>query len=188
MPDRQNFLLGHGERLVTAIPAPTGGGGPSPPYTYEQALARLAPLVRTAVDEITDLPNDACPNDRAVGVVTMHPQRIAKSYFPERLFGDFGFEAVGSRPVTVQPKAWSRRGEPEPSPSTELFVAGDRRAFRTWASALNRGELGSQQARDGLVSIESFRAPSAAEPLRGIGPEDDDDAVEGLFEVVLHAS
>jgi hypothetical protein len=119
----------------------------------------------------------------------MHPQRIAKSYFPDRLLGDFGFETVGSRPVTVQPEAWSRREEPHPAPSTDLFIAGDRHAFDAWATALEDGMVGtSQQARADLVSIESFRVPSAADRLRGIRPEDADNDADRLFEVVLHAS
>ena len=185
MPDRPNFLLGRGERLVEAIPAPSGGGGPVAPYTYEEALLRLAPLVRNAADEIADLPSGACPRNRAVGVVTMHPQRIAKSYFPDRLLSEFGLETVGSRPVTVQPEKWSRKQDPQPAPSTELFVAGDRQTFATWASALEHGEIGAQQARDDLVSIESFRAPAAAERVRGIRPEDADYEARQLFEVVL---
>ena len=35
-----------------------------------------------------------CPNDRAVAILTLNPEYIAKSYFPEKLFESVGLETV----------------------------------------------------------------------------------------------
>src|SRR5471030_809641 len=103
------FFLGHGERLTSRIPPPGGGQGTTPAYTFEYAIARLAPLVGGVARELDTLPAEACPEDQAVGVVTLHPQWVAKSYHPQQLLDEYALRQVGSRPTTIQPERWSKK-------------------------------------------------------------------------------
>src|SRR5262245_29121208 len=117
-----NFLIGYGERLVETIEPPPQGGPKQPPYTFSQAMNRLLPMVRHTAQELGALPDLACPNGQAVAVLTLHPQYLAKSYFPAALLQTAGLESVGSRPTQIKPEKWTRQGPPELSESTDLFV------------------------------------------------------------------
>ena len=136
MPDQPNFLLGYGERLVEPVSVEPGGGPKSYAYTFDEAKKRIAPLAKKTSKALDRLPDAACPNDEAVGIITLHPQWLAKSYHPSTLLRAVGLETVGSRPKRVKPEKWTRKPPVEEAPSTELFVAGPRSAFRTWASDL----------------------------------------------------
>src|SRR4051794_5728155 len=105
MPDPR-FFLGHGERLTSRVAAPGGGGPTELPYTFHHAVSRLAPMVNAAALELDVLPAVACPGDEAVGVLTLHPQWIAKSYHPQQLLDEYGLRQVGSRPTTIAPEQW----------------------------------------------------------------------------------
>ena len=181
MPDR-NFLLGYGERLTEDIrPA---GREMEKRWAYDVPTARdrLVPMVQMASIALDELPSAACPNDEAVAVVTLHPESLAKSYFPSGLLRVLDLETVGSRPKLVEPENWTKKRDPEPSPSTELFVAGPRAAFRRWAETLQDWSATSDGAGD-LPRVEAVRAFAPAERLRRI--EGDQERI--LLEVVLHA-
>src|SRR5690606_41221864 len=74
------------------------------------------------------LSTTACPDDFAVARLMMNPSFIARSYFPTRLLRAVGLESVGSRTVKVTPEAWTKKGPPEESATTEIFV--DRKSTR----------------------------------------------------------
>ena len=82
MPENTRFLLGYGERLTERVAAPGGGNPTVPAYTFEEAIARLNPMLSVTSENLIALPNQACPNDEAVSVLTLHPQWIAKSSSP----------------------------------------------------------------------------------------------------------
>ncbi|MFC7502571.1 S8 family peptidase [Nocardioides sp. CPCC 206347] len=163
-------------------------------------MERLAGKAASAADAMSDLPSAACPGGEAVGVLTMHPQAIAKSYFPQQLLAQFNLRHVGSRPVEVQPDQWTRQDELRPVPSTELFIAGHREAFRRLAddigdlanAAANGADVESrlrERARtlpDELTRLENIRVQSPSERLR-MGSEYEGQPIEAL-EVVLHAA
>ncbi len=176
------FFLGHGERLTSRIPPPGGGGGSEPAYTFEEAIARLTPMMSDVVSELDALPDEACPADEAVGVVTLHPQWLAKSYHPDQLLREYGLRQIGSRPTTIQPERWTRQVEPEPAASSELYVAGERESFRRWSH-----EMQEQPSRvsNQIRQVELVRVPTAEDRLRNVAPHGD---AAVLFEVVLHAS
>jgi hypothetical protein len=180
MPGPHNFLLGHGERLVEPVTLPGGGGPTDLPYTEEEARSRLRPQVRDAVRRFAQLPANACPDGQVVGVVTMHPQFIAKSYHPHELLTDLGLTYVGARNATVRPAKWTKQGPPLPSETAELFVAGRRAAFTLWNQRMQAGVLpGGNQLR----TVEAFRAPLPGERQRNIAGLPDTSA---LVEVGLH--
>src|ERR1043166_9313239 len=108
MPDKINFLLGHGERLTEQISAPPTNPEKLQPYSFEEAKERLIPMLRASATAMTNLPPLACPNDEAVAILRIHPEFIAKSYFPGRLLRDVGLEAIGSRPARTIPSKWTR--------------------------------------------------------------------------------
>ena len=179
---KRNFLLGKGERLVEDVAGIRGGAPKSHPYTFAQARDRIAPMLMRAVRAIDQLPDEACPNDRAVATVTLNPEYIAKSYFPERLFESLGLEPIGSRPRRIKPEKRSKGREPEEAITTELFVMGQRSAFRAWRSSLPGWHEEAAGAKD-LPTIEEMAAPTTRDKIKGRLPKRGD----VVFEVVLHA-
>lgn len=179
-----NFLLGYGERLTERVePGGKRMEAKEPPYVVTTARNRLAPLVANVSTAVDALPPEACPDDQAVSVVTIHPQFIAKSYFPTGLFREVGLEPVGSRTRRVEPERWTRRGPPEPIETTEIFVSAPRRAFREWSSTLPNWSVTTPGASD-LPRIEGVSVDTPEHKLRFIRSKKKD----FYLEVVLHAS
>ena len=181
--NKRNFLLGRGERLVADVVGARGGAPKSHPYTFSQAKDRIAPMLTRMVRGIDQLPDEACPNDVAVAAVTLNPEFIAKSYFPEKLLETLGLETVGSRPRRITPEKRSKGRDPEEAITTELFVMGPRSAFRAWQSSLPNWGQQAPGAKD-LPSIEQVTAPTAREKIKGRLPKKGD----VVLEVVLHSA
>lgn len=179
---KRNFLLGKGERLVEDVAGVRGGGPKSPPYTFAEAKDRIVPMLARVVRGIDHLPPEACPNDVAVAVVTLNPEYIAKSYFPEKLLETVGLEPVGSRPRRVTPEKRSKGREPKEAITTELFVMGPRSAFRAWRSQLVNFAEDAVGAKE-LPSIEQVATPTARDKVKGRVPK----TGKVVFEVVLHS-
>lgn len=179
---KQNFLLGKGERLIEDVVGVRGGGPKDHPYTFATARQRLTPMLSRTVRSIDALPPEACPDDRAVATITLNPEYIAKSYFPDRLLERLGLDTVGSRPRRITPEKRSRGREPEETITTELFVMGTRAAFRTWQSSMPRWNEGAPAA-DELATIEQVGIMRAREKLKGTLPK----AGKVILEAVLHA-
>ncbi|MFD4477357.1 S8 family peptidase [Streptomyces sp. NPDC058471] len=181
MAGERNFLLGHGERLVTAVATPPGGATPDLPYTAEEARDRLRPQVEAAARSFEALPAEACPSGKAVGLVTLHPQFIAKTYHPGDFLRDNGLSYIGSRGVQVTPEKWTRQGEPHVLPSTELFISGRRDSFATLAERMQSPDAFPEGSP--IQRIEAFRAPDGSDKKRGTMPLPH---ASSLFEVGLH--
>ena len=138
MPGEPRFLIGFGERLTEPVPPPGGGGKAPPPYETAHARERLRPQFRDASQRANALPRYACPDDRIVSILTLHPSYVAKSYFPEPFLRAAGFESIGSRPTHLVPERnmhsfkgpdgkqqFEARPGIEERPTTELFVGVD---------------------------------------------------------------
>lgn len=179
---KHNFLLGKGERLVEEVAGVRGGGPKSHPYTFAEAKSRIAPMLTRVVKGIDQLPAEACPNDTAVAAITLNPEYIAKSYFPDKLLEALGLEPVGSRPRRIKPEKRSKGREPEEALTTELFVMGPRSAFRSWRSSLPSMQEDAASAKD-LPTIEEVTAPAARDKIKGQLPKKGN----AVFEVVLHS-
>lgn len=182
MADQPNFLLGFGERLTEPIPPPGRVMEKPAPYAVLEARDRLAPMVAATSQELDSLPHTACPRDEAVAVITLHPEYLAKSYYPGRLLRAIGLETVGSRPRRVRPEKTTRKKGPVEEESTELFVAGPRERFRSWAGSLGQWSGMIDGAYD-LPKIETFRALTVDDRLRPIPG----DTPQPLLEIALHA-
>jgi hypothetical protein len=179
---KRNFLLGKGERLVEDVAGIRGGAPKSHPYTFVEARDRIAPMLTRAVRGIDQLPAAACPNERAVATITLNPEYIAKSYFPDKLFESVGLEPVGSRPRRIKPQKRSKGREPEEAITTELFVMGTRDAFRAWRNTLPKWDEDVTGASE-LPTIEQVAAPTARDKIKGRLPKNG----TTVFEAVLHS-
>lgn len=182
MVERNNFIIGYGERLASDLAAPISGGPKAHPYTFAEARKRLGPKVKTAVGELESLPPEVCPRDQAVALVTLHPTYLAKTYYPTELLRAYHLETVGSRPREISPEKWARKNPPVSAVTSELFVAGTRAQFHRFASDIDRFRE-TASAADDLIKIEDFRAQPVEEKLRPLRSDD----AEPLLEVVLHA-
>lgn len=182
MRERNNIIIGYGERLASDIAAPLAGGPKLHPYTLKEARARLAPRVKATARALGRLPDEVCPRDQAVALVTLHPTYLAKTYYPSDLLKKYSLEAIGSRPRELSPGKWARKKPPESAVTSELFVAGARADFRQLAEDIASIRDNSSTASD-LVKIEDFRSQSPEEKLKPFRSDDP----EPLLEVVLHA-
>jgi hypothetical protein len=73
MAERGNLLIGYRERLSSDLAAPLAGAPKRHPYSFVEARRRLAPKIAETVDELDELPDEVCPRDQAVALVTLHP-------------------------------------------------------------------------------------------------------------------
>jgi Subtilase family len=179
---KRNFLLAKGERLTKDVIIKTGGQPKEAPYTFDEARARLKPMLADVAHRLDTLPAAACPDDSAVASVTLNPEYVAKSYFPSNLLRSVGLTSVGSRPKRVTPQKRSRCREPEETVTTEMFLMGTRAAFRDWSQEIGQWRSTHSGANQ-LPTIEAVTAPAPSDKLIHVERADDDMAV---FEVVLH--
>jgi hypothetical protein len=181
MAEEPRFLLGFGERLTETIEAQGGGADKPFPYTFDEAKARIGPMLDSTVEAMRALPGDACPDGRAVVAVTLHPQFIAKSYFPAGLLRAVGLDAIGSRPTRVTPAKWTRKSAPVETETTDLFLAGPRESFYNWAEVL-AGWSPSVRGGEDLRKLERIRIPHRLDRVRNI----QSDGEVAYLEAVLH--
>jgi hypothetical protein len=178
--NKPNFLIGRGELLVRDIKGPKRFGDKAEVYPYSYAIKRLAPKLERASRALDELPEEACPRDFGVALLTMNPGYIARSYFPVALLRAAGLESVGSRTIKITPEAWTKKGEPTESSTTQLFVAGKRSVFRSLPDWIKYAEQDSDEALD-LAHIEDFEAFLPNERVRDYGS-----AKERFFEIGIH--
>ena len=183
MARRPNFLLGNGHRLTSSVKIGKGMEPKAPPYDLATAKNRLAPQFSVAAAEFAQLPAGACPEGYTVGLITLHPQYTAKSYFPDSLFNEARMQAIGSRPARVTPERWTRKSEPEEMPTTELFVAARIEDFTAFAERLPLFSESDKTSVD-LFKVESFRMPHETDRVQRIRKTID----QPVLEVVLHTS
>lgn len=189
MVDKPRYLLGRGERLTQQWDRSGGGGGkPRYPYSLARAKARLSPMLGRMVEQMQALDPRCCPGGQAVAVVTMHPQFIAKSRYPQHLFKRYGLRPVGSMPLEVEPERYSNQKLSGPMPTHAWLLAGRRDAFARWASEISG--LGDEIPRTAAVgrdlqTLEEIHVHQVEERL-GEMPAPSDSAVR--MELVVHAS
>ncbi len=183
MAKQPNFLLGNGHRLTSPVRIGKNMEPKPPPYDLTEAKGRLASQFSAATAKFAELPAAACPDGYAVGLITLHPEYTAKSYFPADLLKEARMEAIGSRPSRVTPEKWNKKRDPEDSPTTEIYVAARREDFSAFAKGLRSVTEVDKSARD-LFKVEAFRAPHPTDRVQRIRKRVD----EPMLEVVLHTS
>lgn len=167
MAKQPNFLLGNGHRLTSPVRVSKMPGEKPAPYEFHEARDRLSTQFRAAVADFKQLPEMACPDGYAVGIITLHPEYTAKSYFPAELLREARMEAIGSRPARVSPEKWGKKTEPEESPTTELFVAARRTDFADLARTLPSWD-DSHRGAEELFEVEAFRAPKREDRVQKV--------------------
>lgn len=175
------YLIGKGELLTYPISAPKKQpGDKNHPYTLAQAKEVLLTQIDLTNEAFAKLPEQACPGDLAVALVTLHPAYLAKSFFPRHLLRAARLESVGSRTAVVRPRRRATASAPSEAETTQLFVAGTRsdlKAFRLMAASLDQETAEGQEFRQ-IETIEPLQAEARLRPARKRGTD--------AFEVGLH--
>lgn len=178
---KKNFLLGKGERLTEDVRIQLGGGTKVSPYTFIEAKERLQPMLNRISQEIEEIPSEACPNDYIVATMTLNPEYLAKSYYPNELLRSVGLGVVGSRSRNIIPEKKSKDREAVEAVTTELFVLGKRLSFKKWATEFpfwNERTSGAKQ----IVEIEELAFPQPDTKVKNVLNSSD----TIVYEVVLH--
>ena len=175
-----NFLIGRGELLTDYIKGPKRGGEKAAVYSYGEALRRLGPKLTETSHALDKLPAEACPGDYAVAKLTLNPSYIAKSYFPSSLLRTASLTSVGSRNRRITPEKWSKKGPPQECVTTEVFVAGQRSAFRALPGLVPQ-LIPAEPDANQLTRIETVEAFEPAEKLLA-----GNDASADFYEVAVH--
>lgn len=180
---RTNFILGRGEKLTGPIEHVSAPVEKVDPYTIDEAEELLRPQFQEAVRQLDELPDLACPNNQTVFAVTLHPEYIAKSYYPEQLIQELGGTEIGSRATMIKPKKWAKKRAPEAVRSVTLFLRGSRDDFREVPSKLQSTDAFGKATHD-LIKIEEVQPITSIERVRqsGTGKK------KVRYEIVLHAS
>ena len=181
MPRENNFLIGRGERITYQVTVTAGGSPKTLPYDFVTQQNRLDERLSQTYDYISALPREACPNDRTVAIVTMHPRFIAKSDFPENLFNSVGLRAIGNRSVEIAPEKWGIDNHPDQAPTDEWFVEGTRQSFARWSGGIKTWPE-SPGVSVALRRIENISAFHAETKIRSV-PTNGDTV---MLEIILH--
>lgn len=175
-----NFLIGRGELLTQPIDIKKGGGTKAVPYTLEEAREVLAPQCELMFQQLSQVPLEACPHNMAVAKLVLHPQFIAKSFFPMGLLRANDLRSVGSRNTTITPRKWTKKVSPIPVTTTEIFIAGSRENFKElghWIEHATQRQSGAVE----LVRVEAFSSYPAHSRYKNLG-----EASQRFYEVGIH--
>lgn len=182
MASEPNFLLANGERLTEPVDVPSSPSDKQPPYDFDEARDRVSTMLESTVGSLDALPDLACPHDQAVFRMTLHPEYLAKSYYPGGIMSSARLRTVGSRLVEVIPDRRSRGRKPELAPALDLYVAGERSSIRSWSQSVAAWTLDERGAEE-LTRIEAISPLDAKARTRLAYCEA---GQASWFEVVLH--
>lgn len=180
---RRNLLIGRGERLIQDG-VWTQSGRPKPePYTLEQQRSLLVPILDRLSSVAQQTAPEVAPRGEIAAKLTIHPQFLAKSYFPASLLSSTGLRLIGSRAIEVTPRRMVRDAELKAMPTATLIVAGTAQQFARASELLQSDTLsGAMTAQfNRLERVEPFQALDRKHGL-------DLAHFEGWAETVLHAS
>ncbi|EPJ77230.1 hypothetical protein CFII64_24119 [Pseudomonas sp. CFII64] len=167
-----NFLIGRGELLTQSIKGVGRKIDKADAYTFERARERLTVQADATAAALDSLSPAACPQDFAVARLVLNPSYIARSLFPANMLRAVGLESIGSRKVKVTPESWTRKVAPRETSTTEIFVAGKRRAFRAFSHWMNTVEPETDEATE-LTRIENIFAFEPQSRVVNSGSEQD---------------
>jgi hypothetical protein len=177
MAIKTNYLIGKAEELAKVTPPPKINPQSRDLYTINEVVARLRPQLERVNKEFSALDADLCPRGYAVAEMTLHPSFIAKGHYPKQLLRDMGVRSIGSKATEVKPDKWMRKGAPQPSPSTSLFIAGKITNFEDYANKLQDITEEPPFPED-LMKVWRFSSVSAASKLK-----QNESSKPGYFEI-----
>ncbi|WP_319557968.1 S8 family peptidase [Thiomicrorhabdus sp.] len=163
---KKNYLIGKAEELTSLTPPPKMNPPSENLYTVQESVQRLLPQFEEVSNQLQELTDDICPKDFTVTKLTLHPSYIAKGHFPKRFLREMGVHSIGSKSTEITPDRWTRKGEPEQSPTTSLFVAGKRQQLADFSKQLSSFSESTPGADDihKIWSIESISPESKLKP------------------------
>jgi len=179
MSDRKgNLLIGHGERLFQDGIWPQSGRPKPDPYNIAEQRSLFTPVLHELATVASTRTKRLAPRGEVAAKLTIHPEFLAKTYFPTNLLKKSGLRLIGSRATQILPRSMVRGKPPESRPSAVLIVAGTAKSFEQTASILN-----SDKATQDFTHIESITPFLPADRKIGLDLAHFNDWAE----VVLHA-
>ncbi|WP_242890210.1 S8 family peptidase [Stenotrophomonas maltophilia] len=180
---RRNLLIGRGERLFEDGKWPPGRGGKPAPYSLEQQRSLFTPTLNELAARATQTPLTIAPRNEIAAKITIHPEFLAKSYFPSSLLHQSGVRLIGSRAIDITPRAMTRDKEPVRRPTAVLLIAGTAEAFGRMNSLLNSASSPNATKVD-ITRVEAIEPFLPIDRKRGLDLAN----LDSWTEVVLHAS
>lgn len=182
MANSKKFLLGRGELLTGTIEASRSGRPKNPPYDLKTAISRFSKMLHGVSNDFAGLPDDACPNDKVVIQMTMHPRYISKSDYPSDLLALGGMRAIGGKSVYVEPDKWGVDKHPEGSMTDSWYASTTRASLLGFMDQLEGGQFDDEKWAC-VQSVENIVAPGRIDKIKTPGIE----STSHLYEVVLHS-
>lgn len=183
MTTNKNFLLGFGERLVEPMEPPPSMVEKNYPYTFAESKSRLVPEAIETAKIFSKVSALACPQNKTVAVITLHPTFLAKSYYPRSFMDKFELTPIGSKTRSITPKKWTVQKHPSEVNTTEIFVSGTRNQFANLSDKITSLNESSAEAKD-MIKIESFRPFSLEDKIKPLHQRGE----KILYEIVLHSN
>lgn len=180
---RRNLLIGRGERLLQDGAWTSSGRTKPEPYNLEQQRSLFVPVLERLVGLARETDRSLTPRGEVAAKLTIHPQFLAKSYFPATLISASGLRLIGSRATDVTPRRMVRNSEPKEMPTATLIVAGTERDYARASQLLQNTEL-SVAMMGQFNRLERVEPFSASDRKRGL----DLAHFDGWAETLLHAS
>lgn len=127
--NRTNFLIGRGQVLTSDIPTIKSGFSTNKfCKSFSEAKEYLIPQIISTVENISKLPEDACPDDFCVMTLTLNPDFIAKSYYPKDFLRATDLTPVGSKSTDI---IINKEGNTVNKKTTSIFVASKRNVLKS---------------------------------------------------------
>lgn len=180
MNDR-NILLGFGETLTHAIKHKNGGDKKKHPYSFREASQHLITSTEQLLEKINTLPHEAMPNNKIVANFILHPAYIAKSYYPTKLFEEFGFNNIGSRSLRIHPRKTQLKKAPDYEMTSNIFISGSKDAFDDLLEALQSNDIEANLQQE-IIKNEDLLLFEPQDKIKGNITQNK----EQQFEVILH--
>ncbi|MFC0134392.1 peptidase S8 [Massilia eurypsychrophila] len=177
-----NIILGYGETLTRPQDIPRGGSDKAYPYSIEEQRLSLGAQFDAVIAAVHAQPANAKARGESVIKMTLHPTFLAKSFHPNSVLAASGLRCVGSKSSIVTPRKVTTKGEPKPTYTAQLFVAGSEVAVMKLYQQLRTSQVITYQ--EALRRFELV-APFSAQDKLFIRP---DAPATVLIEVALHAS
>jgi hypothetical protein len=173
----KKYLIGKAELLTSPIGPRRGGRSKEPVYTYEESRARL----KGQLESVLEHPISGAKEPDGVCVLkfSLHPNFIAKSYYPKQIMRSMGFESVGSRSVDRKSDKDVRGYEEKSFSTSEIFVAATREKYENLLNKLKDENHEYDELSD-IVKIQEISHFSPEEKIKSNSRE------SNIYEIVLH--
>jgi len=180
---RGNLLIGQGERLFQDGEWKGSSRRKPDAYTFDHQRSFLSPVLDVLAESARSQERRLAPRGEVAAKITIHPEFLAKSYFPASLLRNTGLRLIGSRATEVTPRKMVRGKPPKELPTAVLIVAGNAENY-TRASNLLAADDTSQIVQESFNRLERIEPFQPQDRKRGLDLANFD----GWAEVVLHAS